>query len=244
MNLDTRRKRILEYITSHGFATAEELAKIIQVSEITIRRDLTRMEADHFIRRVHGGAVPRDQGVAVTHINARMRKQINEKRAIAQLASQLADLKETVFLDAGSTCAYVAEALPEDKDLTVITHSLPNLMALKHKHGIQVIGIGGQLDRSLDAFVGPLAEAELETFSVDRAFLGTAGIDPDYGCINNSLAEKRIKNLMNQQARHCYILADGSKFGQPGLHRTIPIATVRNVITDAAAPAEQVRLLR
>jgi DeoR family transcriptional regulator, L-fucose operon activator len=240
--MNERQGKLLAHLRQNGFATAEELADLANVSVITVRRDLTALEQTKQIRRVHGGAVF-EGFVAPTHISTRMQRHAAEKKAIAAFAASLVEPGDSIFLDAGSTCCFLAEALPEGRDLTVITHSLDNINALRGK-AIRVIGLGGEFDATLSAFVGPPTETQLELFRANRAFLGTAGLDPETGCVNNTLIETRIKVLMAQRAQHCFVLADGSKLGASGFYRTLPIEQVTNVITDSNAPAEQLRLLR
>jgi len=169
---------------------------------------------------------------------------VEQKRAIARCAAGLIQPGETIFLDAGSTCYFLADALPEGLGVTVVTHSLDNMNVLRSRKGVTLIGLGGQLDPTLCAFTGPMTEGALQMMSATRGFLGAAGIDPARGCTNNSIVETRVKSLMNERATNSYVLADGSKFSQPSLWLTIAIDQVRHVITDATAPPEGVALLR
>jgi DeoR family fructose operon transcriptional repressor len=160
------------------------------------------------------------------------------KEAIARHAAGLLAHGETIFLDAGSTCIGLAREIPEDRNLTVITHSLDALNILRGKTGVRVVCPGGELDESLGAFVGPATEAGLQPFFVDRAFIGTAGLSLERGCINNTIAEARIKAALHEQARKAYVLADASKFGIAGFYGVLPPDRLRTVITDSGIAPE------
>lgn len=238
-----RRSNIVEYLRRQGFAAVEELATRTGASAITIRRDLTLLEEAGLVRRTHGGAVPMAEALGAVHIQIRLGEHPERKRAIAQAAAALIQPVSSIFLDAGSTCAALAEALPENKNLTVLTHSITVLNVLKRKAGIRLIALGGEYDSALDASLGPVTEMNLARFSIDQAFLGASGIDPQTGCVNNSVSETTIKQTANKQVRQSFILADSSKFGANGLYRTIPIEEVRHLITDDCAPPAQLRAL-
>lgn len=242
--MDPRGRKIIEYLREHSFASADDLARALAVSAITIRRDLDRLDRENLLRRVHGGAVLRENDLVCQPISERVRKNAGPKRRLAAYAAALIRPDETVFLDAGSTCRFLAELVPENMDLTIITHSLDNVNALRGKSRVRTICVGGELDPALNAFLGPLAEAGFESFSADRAFIGTSAVDARNGCGNNSVAEKRIKTLLNGNARQAYVLADATKFGQRALFRTLPASSVRSLITGASAPREQLRRFR
>ena len=238
-----RRKAILEYIIAHGFASADELAEHVDFSPITVRRDLTLLGKEKKIRRIHGGAIPGNLTEFATNISSRLHYHAEEKKEIAQFAVSLIQPDDKLFLDTGSTCYYVAKAIPENMGLTVITQSIDNILALKNKQGIQIICLGGVMDEILDAFVGTLAETQLDSFFADKAFLGAASIDPQRGCFDDTVVEQRMKLQMNQHALEGYVLLDSSKFGRLALHKSLPIDDVKSVITTISAPKDHIKLL-
>lgn len=245
--MNKRRKEILDYILKQGFASADELALHLQVSPITIRRDMVLLEKDERIRRIHGGAIPGGDLDFETDISSRLLLNAKEKQDIAQFAASLIQPGDKLFLDTGSTCYYLAKAMPEHLEITVITQAIDNILALKMKRGVQVICLGGELDAMLNAFIGPLAENQLESFFADKAFLGAGAIDSQKGCLDDNVTEQRIKVRMNQHARASYMLLDSSKFGRRTLHQSIPIANIQSIITTTAAAtscAHHIRLLQ
>jgi DeoR family transcriptional regulator, fructose operon transcriptional repressor len=233
--MDARKRQILDSITSAGFARPEDLARQHNVAAITVRRDLIWLEKAGFLKRVHGGAIPNDNPLSVIHIKVRMRSAMDEKRTIARAAIDMIQTGEHIFLDAGSTCHFLAEALPEDRDLTVITHSLDNAHVLSQKRGIRTIVLGGELDTRLNAFVSPMTETALAAFHADKAFLGAMGIDIKRGISNNNLSEERIKLLMASNARETFVLADSSKLGKVTFRSVLQLSRISHVITDNGA---------
>jgi DeoR/GlpR family transcriptional regulator of sugar metabolism len=238
-----REDQILSHLRANGFSTPEQLAKLLNVSSITIRRDLVDLEKMGQLRRVHGGAIPKESFTA-QHIKFRLSRQAAEKRAIAAHAVKLIQPGETLFLDAGSSCYFLAELLPENCQLVVISHSLDTLNALTGKQGIRIISLGGEFNAEVNAFLGPITEQQLETIHVDRAFLGTSGLDPELGSVNDTVEQSRIKTLMCKNSRDRYILADSSKFGIRAFYRTFPTNLISNVITDRAVDVAHIRALK
>jgi len=242
--IDPRKQQILEHITAKGFATPEDLARVHGVAPITVRRGLVWLEQAGLLRRVHGGAIPCEAPLAVTHVAGRMRIAEAEKRAIARTALRHIAHGERLFLDAGSTCCCLAEALPDNMNLTVITHSLDNLRVLALKKAIRTVGLCGELDAFLNALVGPMTEAALKAFHVDTAFLSATGVDLETGFTDNSLSEGHIKALMADHARKTIVLADGSKFGHTGFRAVLALNRASLVITDAHVPERLCAALR
>ena len=238
-----RKQKILDYICRKGFATPDELARRHNVAAITVRRDLIRLEKEGLLKRVHGGAIPGNTP-AMTHVRVRMRIASDAKHAIAVAAAALVRPGERLFIDAGSTCCFFAEALPDDLNLTVVTLSLDVINTLQHKHGISIITPGGELDERLNAFVGSVAETAIAAFHVDKVFLGTSGIDPAAGFTDNSPFEERTKTLIAGHARETFVLADSSKFGKIAFRSVMPLNSVSQIITDAGMPDRFCAVLR
>jgi len=235
--MNTRKQQILSYISSKGFATPEELARQQNVAAITIRRDLTDLEKSGHLKRVHGGAISCNSPLSITHVNTRLRTAVDEKRAIARAAAALVRNGEHIFLDAGSTCRFLAEALPDNQNITVITHSLDNVTALAHRPGFHLIMLGGEFDPRLNAFISPMTETEIAAFRANKAFLGAIGVDESGRVSSNYLGEERIKLLMSKQAKETIVLVDSSKLGGAAFRTVLTLPKKSCLITDANAPA-------
>jgi len=236
-----RDQQIMQHLHAGGFSSCDELASALGVSHITIRRDLARLEEAGHVRRTHGGAVPLS---GAGHINKRLQLNTAAKRQIAKLAAGNVGRGDTIFLDAGSTCFYLAQCLPDDKELVVVTHSLDSLNALKSRDGVRAISLGGEFHRPTNAFVGPITETQINALKVDKAFLGVTGIDLEWGCVNDGIEQIGIKSSIVKRANETWVLADASKFDCRPFARTLPFAQVHNLVTDDAVSPTQVREVR
>ena len=232
--LTYRQNKILEFLHKNSFCAVEELARQLNTSAMTIRRDFIVLEKERLITRVHGGAVPVENLLVSTHFAIRINQQINEKQKIAAYAANLIKRDDTVFLDAASTSCYLAEVLPENRSITVITNSLNIVNILKNKVGINVISAGGAFDEHIGAFTGPITEACLSNFYVNKSFIGAAGISSEMGCADNNINESRIKAIMHFRSKESYVIADASKFSSPAFHSFLAPEQIKVIITDGS----------
>jgi DeoR/GlpR family transcriptional regulator of sugar metabolism len=239
---ELRRKRILDVLARDRYESIGALSAAMQVSSMTIRRDLDRLEAEGMIRRTHGGAVTESVGLVDLDYAARRNQNARAKRRIGQAAAALVQDGEVIFLDAGSTVLAMAEFLV-GKRLTVVTHSLPIVDKLAGREGIEVFLLGGQVRRDLMSCVGYRVDESLATFRLDRAFLGTAGFDLKRGLNHSAPEEIPIKKLAARLAPQVVVLADRTKIGRPGTIYFLPISGIDLLITDKKSGAD-IRVLR
>ncbi len=223
---------IAEYVELNGFCSNEDLVQHFDVSEMTIRRCLDRLETAGRVTRVRAGAIPgtRQRGYGRGLVDNLFREK-EQKIAIARNALTLLRGKRTVFLDTGSTCFHLAHLIPDTTELTVITHSLDIVAALRRKRNIRVICPGGELDNTLNVFAGPHAERLLATFSADASFLGVGALDVESGTQENVIVQIPIKTIMNRNATESYLLADSTKFGRRSYFDGIPITELKTIVT-------------
>ena len=237
LSAEQRRKRILSVLARDRYESIQALSAAMRVSTMTIRRDFDRLEAEGLIRRTHGGALTESLGLIDLDYTARRNQNARAKRQIGQAAAALRRDGDVVFLDAGSTTLAMAEFLV-GKQLTVVTHSLPIADKLAGREGIEVFLLGGQVRRDLMSVVGYRTEESLATFRLDRAFLGTAGIDLDRGLNHSAPEEIPIKKLAARLAPQVVVLADRTKIGRPGTIYFLPISEIDLFITDGKSRAD------
>lgn len=243
---DRQLRAIVDYLEmTGGFATVRTLADELNVSEMTIRRYLIRLEENGSVARVTSGAIRTHQlREGDKGFQAALQHFEREKRAIATHAVSLLNERNTIFLDTGSTCYYVARYLPEDTDITVITYSLDIVSALRNRKGIRVVCPGGELDGTLNVLAGPQAEQVLSSFTADIAFLGVGGIEPRLGTQENTLVQIPLKRTMAQNSTENYVLADSSKLGHRSYFTGTALSDLREIITTTAADSKQIQFLR
>lgn len=242
--MSSRQSTIVDYVTKNGFATATDLAERLNVSAITVRRDFKQLEAERKLQRVHGGAVPADRTQYAALMAARMAANVEEKKLLAAHAVSLLREGQKVFLDAGSTCYFVADAIPDDLRIVVITHSVDNINALRAKSGVKLIGLGGEFESKLDAFVGPTVEHQLAQLRANIAFVSAMSIDRHRGTCDDTVVERGIKCHMIRNAEEAHIIVDSSKFSHVSLYNSVPIDQIPNILTTPQAPGEVIQALR
>ncbi|RJK96277.1 DeoR/GlpR family DNA-binding transcription regulator [Vallicoccus soli] len=208
-----RQQAILARAREHGRAEVAQLAADLAVTPETIRRDLTALERQGLLRRVHGGAIPVERLGAEAALATREARLVTEKERIAKRALEEVPEEGSVVLDAGSTTVRLAEALPAERRLTVVTNSLPIAALLAARPGIALHVVGGQARSQTQALVGDWAASALADVCVDVAFMGTNGMSPQRGLTTADRQEAGTKRAMMAAARRCVVLADHTKAG-------------------------------
>ncbi|MHB9071368.1 MAG: DeoR/GlpR family DNA-binding transcription regulator [Sedimentisphaerales bacterium] len=234
-----RLDAILDLISTSGFTSVTEVAQQMNVSEMTIRRDFDKLEAEGLIRRAHGGAIAEHRTQVELDYRARQQRRTQEKTRIGQIAASLVQDGQSVFLDAGTTVLAMVKFLKQMKNLHIVTSSLPVQMELTSCPNINVILVGGQIFPHTMSYVGPLAIENIQSMRFDWAFLGTGGIDVDRGLTYSTLEEIPVKKAAAASAAKVAVLADSTKFGYAALSLIMPINSVDFIITDKAVESVQ-----
>jgi DeoR family transcriptional regulator, fructose operon transcriptional repressor len=235
-----RHQQILERARSAGRVDVASLADELDVTPETIRRDLTALERHGLVRRVHGGAIPVERLGFEPGIAARESVLSGEKERIAKAALDELPEDGAVILDAGTTTVRLAELLPNDRELTVVTHALPVATVLAPRANITLHLIGGTVRGRTLAAVGPWALAALADIHADVVFLGTNGLSAEEGLTTPDLGEAAVKRALVAGARRTVVLADHTKLGRVDFAHVAPLAAVDVVVTDTGAEPELV----
>lgn len=228
----------MEYIYEHKRATVAELSEVFQVSEATVRRDLKELEEANWIRRTHGGAIPRERVGFEPGIQEKKDQFAAEKRRIAEKAVELIRDGETILLDSGTTTHQLARLLRRFSRLTVVTNSNNILQELQGMEQLELISTGGMMRRGVESLVGPIAEQTLKMIKVDKTFLGTNGLDLEEGISTPHLLEAQVKKAMIQAAKEVILLCDHSKINRISFAKVAPVSSLDILITDQKAPTD------
>lgn len=228
-----RHQQILTTARADGRVDVAALARDLEVTPETIRRDLTTLERHGLLRRVHGGAIPVERLGFEPGVADRESRLAGQKERIAKLALDELPDGGAIILDAGTTTIRLAELLPADKELTVVTHSLPVAMLLATRPNITLHLLGGLVRGRTLAAVGPWAERAMSDIFADVAFLGTNGITVERGLTTPDLAEAGVKRALVAASRRTVVLADHTKFGRSDFAQVAPLSAVDTVISDA-----------
>lgn len=227
-----RRAKIMKRLLERGRVDVAELADAFAVTGETIRRDLTELQRERLVRRVHGGAVPWRGSMIVPRLEVREGHKVDEKRRIAIAALVEVPQSGSLIIDSGSTALHLADALDRDRDLTVITNHVPIIRSLSITERPNVIVIGGALRRRTLAFVDESSVETLRDVTVDVAFIGCDGMSPERGFTTPYREEVAIKRAMMAAARRVVMMFDHSKVGNEQLFRFAGIEEVDIIYTD------------
>ncbi len=237
-----RLEKIDSIITKKGFVRVKDLAQELNVSVMTIRRDLIKLENEGSIVRTHGGAYTNRE---VTEIDYQIRKTVrqSQKEAIGRKAYSMVLPGDSIFIDAGSTGALLAAAIDDLIRLTVVTYSIVVAQFLQKKLNVEVILLGGKLHSTTQSLIGPLTEEAIQKFKFSKAFLGTSGINLSEGLTVSTLEEITIKKQAALNSNQVIVLADSSKFNRYGLAHFLDFDQVDVIITDWELDATNIPIL-
>ncbi|MHC1766244.1 MAG: DeoR/GlpR family DNA-binding transcription regulator [Verrucomicrobiia bacterium] len=242
MQPEERQHRIEAHLQQVEFASLEELARQVDASVSTVRRDLTLLEAAGVLRRTHGGArviTPRSDEFA---FSARDTHQMTEKEMIGRACAELINPRETLIVDAGTTTYHVARHL-EAKNPQIITNSLPVANHFASAQRVEVVVSGGVIYPRLGVLVGPLAVEAFSKMHADTAIMSAGGITLE-GITNSHGLLIEIQKAMIQAAQRVIFCLDHTKFGRQSVSHLCELDAVQVIVTDDAAPVDLVEALR
>ncbi|PTE15373.1 DeoR/GlpR family DNA-binding transcription regulator [Pseudogemmobacter blasticus] len=237
-----RERAILGLLEETGTGRVDDLARRLGVTGETVRRALKRLEAAGRVARVHGGAHLKDWGTEPS-FGQRMQVNPGAKRRIAEAVARMLPDGASVFLDVGSTTAYVAQALRVRRELLVVTNSLPVAQALAGVNGNRVFMAGGELRAHDGGAFGAEALDFLRQFRVGHAILSVAAVNATSGFLLQDLREAEFSRTMIGQADQVIVAADASKFGHGAPIAVAPPGRFHHLVTDAPPDAALARFL-
>lgn len=231
-----RHQYIINEISNEGRVYVLDLCKKLNVSSVTIRKDLKFLEDKNLLYRVHGGATHANPYAMDRHVNEKEKLQASEKNKIGTKASESIASNDSIIIASGTTALAMAKQLRPKGTLTVITSALQVAQILSNSDSIEVIMLGGQLRKTSASVMGPYAESTLNDFYCSKLFLGVDGIDPASGCTTTSVLEAHLNRKMIAVSQKTIVLADSSKFGKKGFGRICGIEDIDEIITDNGIP--------
>ncbi|WP_407287736.1 DeoR/GlpR family DNA-binding transcription regulator [Streptomyces sp. BP-8] len=227
-----RRQLILEMVRANGAVSLRELARVVQTSEVTVRRDVRALEAEGLLDRRHGGAVLPGGFTRESGFPQKSHLATAEKTAIADLAAGFVEEGEAIVVGAGTTTQELARRLARVPGLTVVTNSLLVAQALAHANRVEVVMTGGTLRGSNYALVGSGAEQSLQGLRVSRAFLSGSGLTAERGLSTSNMLSASVDRALVQAAGEVVVLADHTKLGSDTMFQTVPTDVITRLVTD------------
>lgn len=228
-----RQQIILDLLEQRKIIKISDLTNVIDVTEMTIRRDLKELEKANLLTRIHGGAkLSEDNDVLLIELSHIEKKQmnLNEKQAIASLAANEIKEGEVIFLGAGTTLELVYDFLTV-KHATILTNSIFVFNKFQFDSRFELILIGGSYRPITGAFYGSITSTMLRDIHVDKAFIGVNAIQKN-SLYNANADEGIIERLVLDNASKSYILADNSKFNQKAFYHFYDLSLADVLLTD------------
>ncbi|WP_343251017.1 DeoR/GlpR family DNA-binding transcription regulator [Diplocloster hominis] len=228
---------ILRELDEKQSVRISNLARSLHVSEVTVRQDLTLLEGEGLVRRVHGGAVKAGDSIYRKDTRETVYRDAAAKIAIAGRAYRELRAHDTVLIDDSSTCLYLVQLIKEKEGLplTVVTNSVIAAGELMNLGHVRLFMIGGEVFGNLAATAGETGEREVLEYHADVLFMGANGVDVEAGVTVIGYPQMMIKKAMRRCADRTVLLADGGKFGEKYLSQVCALSMVDLVITDGGA---------
>jgi len=237
-----RQIRIRELLENQEFVDLETLCRELDASESSIRRDLSRLEQQRLLKRVHGGALAIKTRDHLLDFGWQSTRQATEKQRIAKQAASLVEDGQTVILDGGSTTAAVAAELT-GRFLNIITNSLAIAEVFKNARQIELTLTGGYLYPRLEIMLGPLCENMLAGVTADILIMGIGGVT-EAGFSNNNTLLVGSEQKMIEASRKVIIVADHTKFGKAAMVHLAPLDIADIVVTDTDLAPEYQQMIQ
>lgn len=244
LKIDIRRKKILERLRQDGKVSVIALSKLLEVTPVTIRNDLSNLEQEGCLMRVQGGAV---QLLSASLINTDEDRQDacrQQKEAIASEIMGMIRDGDTLFMNSGTTCERIAEALRTRRNLNVVTNSLRVATRLGMIPSFRVLLVGGEINAHYGFTHGGDAQEQLSKYQADWAILSVDGISARGGVTTHHAEEAVIDRMMAAGAKQTIIVADASKIGRAGFSRVCECSEKLMLVTNEGGDRESLAQLR
>ena len=227
-----RHKYILENLAKNGFIKVIDTAKELDVTPVTIRKDLKYLEEKKLLYRTHGSASPVNPLTSDIDVEEKEKMRKDEKKRIAIAASKLIEENDSIIIASGSTVHTLAEHITPINHLTVVTASLKASLLLNTLNNIEIIQLGGTVRKNSSSVIGDYTTQFFEQITCSKLFLGVDGIDIEHGITNSNIEEAMLNKKMIEASLRTIILADSSKFGRRGFGKICNLDRIDVIITD------------
>lgn len=227
--IEIRRDAILELLRSEGRVYVSKLSKQFNITEVTIRSDLSAMEEAGKLMRVQGGAVLYPDPDTPMIVNA------EQKQAIAETVADMICDGDTLFINCGTTTHCVAQALKQRKNLNIVTNSIPVATALADVPTLRVLLLGGELNAQYGFTYGSNAQEQLSQYQATWAILAVDGVSESCGVTTYHAEEAILDRMMIDGAAHALIVADSAKLERAGFTRVCECSERLTLVTDSAS---------
>ncbi len=243
MSIAERHKYILSILKRDGFIRVTDVARDLDVTTVTVRKDFKQLEDMGLLYRTHGSACPVNPHVADRSVSVKEQLNRSQKQAIASAAVELIDTDDSIMVASGSTiCAFAEKIGASQGALNVVTSSLKVSLILNGLENVNVIQLGGVIHKKSLA-VRNLSLSEFDRFTCSKLFIGVDGLDAEYGVTTSNLEEAELTRRMMAVCSKTIVLADSSKFSQRGFGKICNLDQIHTVITDSGCSESMIKLM-
>jgi DeoR family transcriptional regulator, aga operon transcriptional repressor len=243
-----RRSKIGQMVLEDGKVQVASLVDQFQVTETSIRRDLTLLEASGRLKRVHGGAIPIPGSSRTDSFAEKKELHIKAKERIGKLAAELIRPKDILLLDSGTTTLqvirHIPSALRNSNIITLVTNSQPIAQEVLTWPSPNLTILGGLYLPDYQATVGPQTLSQLQELTADKVFLGTDGLTLHSGATTANILMAEVDRMMVERSRQVILVTDSSKIGRVGFVPVKPVSAFHMLITDTNAPPDIIQAIR
>lgn len=247
MSTEIRHLQIMEALRKDTVIITRDLAKRLDVSESTIRRDVDELESNGLVRRIFGGVVLNTKVIPEPSFQTRQVTHRKEKERIGKVAAEWICNGDVVFIDGGTTTPFIIPNLLNHKDISIITCGLNIASAISPtSQNINVILVGGAVHLETQSITGPMALESLKIYGLrcNKAIIACTAISAELGATNRTLERIPLKRMAIEISQEMAIVADGSKIGKCALGIICPIDATHVLFTDGSAPKEDLARIR
>lgn len=241
LNVDDRREKILQLITQQGKVKVIELSRLFCISEVTIRNDLSELEAAGMLERVHGGAISTYKSYYNMSLHDRMETNKDEKRKIASEAAKMISDGDTIMINSGTTTLFAAQELKNIKNLTVVTNSLVISQEMGHYKNIHVILLGGNVNAQYQFTYGDDTISQLKRYKADKLILSVDGISQEEGITTYHHFEAEVNRQMISRVNKTIVVADFTKIGRTSFAYIDSLENVDFLVTNRNVSEDEIR---
>lgn len=244
MDIDNRRKMILKLLGSEGKVKVVELSKLFGISEVTIRSDLSELEAEGLLERTHGGAISTNRFYSNMSLIDRMKTNEEEKRKIASACSSMISNGDTIMINSGTTTFFTVQELAHVKNLTIVTNSIAIASEAGNFNNMHVILLGGNFSPRYQFIYGDDAVSQLKRYKADKLILSADGVSGEEGITTYHHQEAEVNRQMMARVNKTIIVADYSKIGRSSFTFISPIENADIIITNQKSNQTELDLIR
>lgn len=229
-----RQNIIVETVNKEGSVLVKELSEKFDVTEDSIRKDLTLLEKKGLLKKTYGGAVKNRVNSHELYVSQRKGKDLDKKRIIAKKAFDLIEEGDVIFLDISTSNIELIRLVVESNlKITVVTNMIDVMMSFTAPSDTKLIFIGGTLNRGRDGFVGSMTNAQIQNFKFDKVFMGVVGVDLKNNKVYTyAVADALTKKTIMDCGREIYMMMENKKFSKDGNYHYAKVQDFDGMILD------------